>query len=133
MSQNATPDEPKNLSARQERALTALLSGEGVTSTSTITKVSRQTVHRWRRSPEFMAAFNAGRNNLRIEMEMKLEIVALQAIANVERVVSEGDTGVSLVVLKGLGLLCGRQRVVGTESADEIRSDQTLMRMLDSL
>ena len=126
MLQSATPISSENLSASQERALAALLAGETVTSASEVAKVSRQTVHRWMRNPEFQAAFNAGRNNLRGEMETRLEIVASQAIANVDRSVVEGDTNVSLAVLKGLGLLRGQLPEVGSELADEIEGQQRL-------
>ena len=71
--------------------------------------------------------------DLRREMETKLEIVASQAVANVDRSVAEGDTSVSLAVLKGLGLLGGRSSQVGTELADEIRGEQKLRCVLASL
>ena len=133
MAQNATAERSTGLSVSQVRALAALLAGENVTSAARVAKVGRQSVHRWLRNPDFMAAFNAGRNNLRCEMETKLEAVAAQAIVNVDRVVSEGDTNVSLAVLKGLGLLGGRSRQIGAECADEIRVDQNLRSMLASL
>ena len=125
----ATPAGSRNLSASQERALAALLTGESVTAAAKTAKVSRQTVHRWMRAPDFQAAFNAARNDLRSEMETRLENVASKAIDNIDRCVAEGDTSASLAVLRGLGLLGGRPVQIGSELAAEMRGDQKLKSM----
>ena len=96
-------------------------------------KVSRQTVHRWFLLPEFQAGLNAGRNDLRRELETRLEILASRAVANVDQKIDEGDSGVSLAVLRGLGLLAGRRSEVGSELPEEIRDEQESRRMLASL
>lgn len=133
MSHNATSAASSTLSPSQERALVALLAGQSVTEAAKAAKVTRQTVHRWMRSPDFLAALNAGRNDLRLELESKLENIASRAIGNVERSVREGDTRVSIALLKGLGLLGGRAPVVGTESAAEIRADHGVRSALAAL
>jgi hypothetical protein len=98
------------LSPQQLVAVEALLSGQTHTEAAEAAGVSRQTVHRWRNeSPVFQAAFNRARNELAAAVEARLRKLALRALDAVETSVEQGNAASALAVLKGLGLLDGKQ------------------------
>ena len=52
------------LSSRQQRAVTALTSGATIVNAAKRARVSRATVHRWLREPDFRAALQKGLQEL---------------------------------------------------------------------
>ena len=93
----------------------------------------RQTAHQWLREPQFQAALNAVRNDMRRELEVQPEVLAIDAIGVVRKRVSEGDERMSLAVLKRLGLFGGASFVALWESASEIEADQWANRILSAI
>ena len=69
-------------SVGESGARSGCTTGESVTAAAKTAKVSRQTGHRWMKAPDFQAAFNAARNDLRSEMETRLENIASKAFAD---------------------------------------------------
>jgi hypothetical protein len=119
MQQNATP-----LSASQETAMQALLSGEQITAAAKTAKVNRSTLHRWLKEPEFLAVLNACRSELREAQQHRLARLASSAIEVIEQALEEGDARTALAVLRGIGLLDGQAPHTGPTNADRIRYDQ---------
>ena len=111
------------ISAAQERVIEGLVGGGSITSAAGVGGVSRQTVHRWLRDDfEFQAQLNASRADLRVEAEDRLFALAGEAIGAVESALQQGDANVGLSILKGLGLLVGKQPASASESASALRS-----------
>ena len=121
-----TSSPASKLSVRQEQALERLLLGDTVSAVAKGVGVSRQTVHRWLREPEFASALAALRNDLFAETEIALERIATSALRNVETAVVGGDLATSIAVLKGLGFLNGVARWRGSEDPNAIRAQQLL-------
>jgi len=122
MQRNTTLEPASELSPTQLQVLSSLLTGRTVTNAAAAAKVDRTTVHRWLKDDfEFIAALNRGRKQLRQETEARLLNLAIKATKTIEKAITGGDITVSLVVLKGLGLLSGSSPVVGPEDAQELR------------
>ena len=120
MQQNAA-----SLSRSQETAMQALLSGEQITAAAKTAKVNRSTLHRWLKEPEFLAALNTCRSELREAQHDRLASLASSAIEVIEQALEEGDARTALAVLRGVGLLDGQTPHTGPTNADRIRYDQT--------
>jgi transposase-like protein len=132
MSQNKTPR--KAISPSKERVIEGLVGGLSITAAAEANGVSRQTVHRWiREDYEFLAQFNATRTDLRNETEARLFALASEAIGAVENAIQQGDANVGLSILKGLGLLPGKQRGSGSESPSALRSQAATRKLLESI
>jgi transposase-like protein len=130
MGRNATSK--NGISPAQERVIEGLVGGVSITSAAKAGKVSRQTVHRWLRDDfQFQAELNASRADLRVETENRMFALAAEAIASVETAVQQGDASVALAILKGLGLLPGKQRGPDSESASALRSQAATRELLE--
>lgn len=103
----------------------ALLSGEQITAAAKTAKVNRSTLHRWLKEPEFLAALNTCRSELREAQHDRLASLASSAIEVIEQALEEGDARTALAVLRGVGLLDGQTPHTGPTNADRIRYDQT--------
>lgn len=122
----------KPISPVQESVIERLVGGESITSSAESTGVSRQTVHRWLSDDfEFQAQLNSARHNLRIESEDRLFALAAQAIGAVEDALRNGDANTGLSILKGLGLLTGKQRDPDSESSSALRSQAATRELLE--
>ena len=113
------------LSRSQEAAMQALLSGEQITAAAKTAKVNRSTLHRWLKEPEFLAALNTCRSELREAQHDRLASLASSAIEVIEQALEEGDARTALAVLRGVALLDGQAPHTGPTNADRIRYDQT--------
>ena len=133
MIQNETTD-AVDLSPAQERAAEALVAGSTITAAAEAAGVTRQTVHRWlRESFPFQAYLNAARRDLREEVENRLQALATEAIDAVSHAVREGDARAGLALLRGLGLLDGKLRLIGFESAEQLESSEKDRAVSESL
>ncbi len=68
----------------------ALLSGEQITAAAKTAKVNRSTLHRWLKEPEFLAALNTCRSELREAQHDRLASLASSAIEVIEQALEEG-------------------------------------------
>ncbi len=102
----------------------AMLSGETVTAAAKTAKVNRTTVHRWLNDPDFQAALNSYRSELRDTQHHRLARLASKAIDVAEQALEDGDLRTALAVLRGIGLLPGQAPPTGPTNADQIRYDQ---------
>ena len=110
------------LTPSQEAALQALLIGNTVTAAAQASGVDRTTVHRWLKSdPEFRAAYNRKRMEMRQAQESKLLAIADLAIDTLDSAVRAGDVRAAIAVAKGLGLLTGTSPRIGEDDPDAIR------------
>ncbi len=107
----------------------AMLSGETVTAAAKTANVNRATVHRWLNDPDFLAALNSHRSELRDTQHHRLARLASKAIELVEQALEDGDIRTALAVLRGNGLLAGQAPPTGPTNADQIRHDQAEEKM----
>ena len=99
-------------------ALERLLAGHTIVSAAKAAQVDRKTVTRWRQSnASFQAALNRGERDARDALELRLAKLAEGAAAIIERAIQEGDIRASLAVLRGVGLLPGHYREIGSTDA----------------
>ncbi len=104
------------LTANQEQALAALLTGSSVTDAAAAAAVDRTTVHRWLKDDvQFRAAHNRGRRELCQATEGRLLTLATKAMKCVETALDSGDGKVALALLKDLGLLPGVLPSIGSD------------------
>ena len=131
-------EEPKNLTATQEKALLLLASGETVTATAEAVGVSRQTVSEWvNRDPDFIAALNsfrqetldAGADKLRGMVEKALDAVAEGFDS--EELSAKERAALGMELLKNVGLV-KRVNAIGSTDAGSIRSSRAISDMLNS-
>ncbi len=115
----------ENLDSKQLIALEALLAGKSVVDAATDAKITRRTLHRWRKEPTFEAAYNRARREMREAFQMRLLMLAERAVDNVENAIEDGDTRTSMTILKGLGLLPGKM-VIGPDTPEGIEFEQLL-------
>ncbi len=115
----------ENLDSKQLIALEALLAGKSVVDAATDAKVTRRTLHRWRKEPTFEAAYNRERRDVWEAFQMRLLMLAERAVDNVENAIEDGDTRTSMTILKGLGLLPGKM-VIGPDTPEGIEFEQLL-------
>jgi len=88
----ATP----NLSAPQAKAIGAILSGQTVTAAAEKAGVGRATVYRWLRDDTaFLAALDAARAELLLQVRMDLSTWASQAVEHVVPYFDEERSGIS--------------------------------------
>ena len=118
-----------SLSSSQETALRGLLSGETVSAAAKTANVNRSTVHRWLKDPDFLAALNSYRSELRDTQHHRLARLASKAIDVVEQALEDGDIRAALALLRGSGLLPGQVPPTGPTNADQIRHDQAEEKM----
>ena len=98
-----------------------------MTSSAAEAGVDRTTVHRWLRDDHaFRAAWNRIRRDREREVLARIEHLANAALDAVERAVTDGDVRVSLIVLRGMGLLRGERPSIGSEDAAGLASDAKL-------
>ncbi len=107
----------------------AILTGETVTAAAKTAKVNRTTVHRWLNDPDFLAALNSYRSELRDTQHHRLARLASYAIDVAEQALEDGDIRTALAVLRGIGLLAGQAPPTGPTNADQIRHDQAEEKM----
>ncbi len=107
----------------------AMLSGETVTAAAKTAGVNRTTVHRWRNDPDFLAALNSYRSELRDTQHDRLARLASNAIDVAEQALEDSDIRTALAVLRGIGLLAGQAPPTGPTNADQIRHDQAEEKM----
>ena len=131
-------EEPKNLTATQEKALLLLASGETVTATAEAVGVSRQTVSEWvNGDADFIAQLNrirqevldAGADKLRGMVEKALD--AVEAGFDSEELSTKDKASLGMALLKQVGL-SERAGSAGNTDAASIRSSRALADMLNS-
>lgn len=119
--QNAT------LTAPQEAAITALLTGSNISEAAGWAEVDRTTIHRWLREDfAFQAELNRRKHELRSGLQDRLMRLAGKATACVEAAVDAGDARMAMTLLKDLGILSPPE--IGSEIADELRVAQAEQR-----
>jgi len=119
----ATPTAPVALTPAQVAALGALLSGASVTAAAEAADCDRGTVYRWLKQPEFLAAYNHGRQDLLAASQTRLLALADRAVAVVERAIDQdADAKTALSLLRGLGVLSSV--VVGATDVQAIADEQ---------
>ena len=121
---NKTQQDATSLTSTQEKAMQAILSGETVTAAAKTARVNRTTVHRWLNDPDFLAALNSYRSELRDAQHHRLARLASKAIDVAEQALEDGDIRTALAVLRGIGLLAGQVPPAGPTNSDQIRHDQ---------
>lgn len=126
MPQDATVETDEGLSPVQERALDALLGGKTVTEAAREVEVDRSTVHRWRNHPIFLAALNRRRAESREAADVTLDRIRAKALEGVERALDGDDPRTALAVLRGLGMLPGSRRLIGSDDPVRIAEEQAL-------
>lgn len=91
--------------------------------------VSRETLHRWlKEDVEFRACLNRARAELQEAVTARLMACSHKAAENVAAAIESGDTRLSLVVLRGLGNLCGNAPATGVTDPDAMREDDEISR-----
>jgi AcrR family transcriptional regulator len=127
MQQNATESARADLPPQQTRALAALLEGATITAVADSAGVDRTTVHRWPRDdPDFQAAYNAVKRDLRREVQAGIERAVHRAIETVCAAIEEGDVRAALAILKGTGVLVGHSSDIGPEDPAEVEEEAKL-------
>lgn len=118
MPQNTTP---YCMTPAKQAAFERLIVGDTVTQAATVAGVSRETVHRWlREDHHFRAAYNASRRELVEASRTILLAAAIGAAQNVSAAVVAGDMGISVSILKGLGVLGGKEPALGSDNAAQL-------------
>jgi hypothetical protein len=123
----------EGLSPSQLKALSALIAGTTITDAADIAGVDRTTVHRWIREPEFCAAHNARRAELRDAVEAKLRALQAKAIEVVESALDGGDVRTAMGILRGTGALDGCGPRVGSDDPETVASQQKRARRNNDL
>lgn len=108
------------VSPAQEAAIAALLAGKTVTEAAQAAQVHRSTVHRWLGEPIVIAELNSRRLEHQSALGDLLMKLQTKAVVAVERALDAGDARVAIAVLRGSGILDGRQRRIGTTDPDEL-------------
>ena len=117
------------LSAIQIAALSALLSGETIKAAAESAGVDRSSIHRWLREDwNFQAARNRGLEAIQAATMAGLHSLAQSALEVVRGAIAEGDQQAAISVLKGLGLLSGRQTVTRSGNAEVLREEYEVRR-----
>ncbi len=86
---------PENLTVRQHRAVTALLTTPDVTTAARDAKVSRDTLYRWMADPLFVAALREGEAATLAAVSRSLVRLAERAAATLEGAMTDEATPVS--------------------------------------
>jgi hypothetical protein len=73
----------------QTRALSALLAGQSVTDAASAVGVSRETLHRWLPDPGFVAAYNAGKNELLDAARAELRALTGASVARLRTILTD--------------------------------------------
>ena len=138
MAKRREAEEPKSLTATQEKALLLLASGETVTATAEAVGVSRQTVSEWtNRDAEFIAALNSVRQEIldagadRLRNMVGAALDAVEAGMNSEELSAKDRASLGMALLKQVGL-SERAGSTGNTDAASIRNSQVLSDMLNS-
>ena len=100
------PDQTRHrLSAAQETALNALLSGAPQHEAAALSGVARTTVTNWANHHiPFIREMNRRRNELNRQVDVHATSVALRALDAVDRAIGDGDPHLALRYLQTLGL-----------------------------
>lgn len=102
-----------------------LAAGATVTKAAKAAQIDRTTVYRWMRNPDFLAALNALRADMREAAWVHLEaLVALALDVIVDHLKKKKDPRVALEILKGAGYLPGRLSYVGSDDAQRLIEEQ---------
>lgn len=116
-----------DLSVSQVDALEALLTGATVVEAAEQAGVTPRTVHRWRkRDADFQAAEDGLRRGMRERTYDRLLAAADRAADVVFESVRSGDTQAAFRLLRGLGMLNGQARELGSAEPDVRRLDQAI-------
>lgn len=119
MERNATDS---GLTVVQVRALEALLSGLSLTASAKAVGTTRSTLYRWLRDPDFAAAYNGLRRELRDEVEARLLAASGRAVDALVAAIGSGNVFAALNLLRGLGLLSGHTPRL-EDDADVLRAE----------
>lgn len=123
MPQSAAPD--TTITPQQQKALSALLAGESVTSAAKTARVNRTTVHRWLGGDQnFQAAWNRGRAELHDATQARLSHLATQAVSVLEDALGRDDIRTAIALLRGVGHLSGQRVEIGSDDPERIRRDR---------
>ena len=121
---NTSDPNEELLKPQQLTALEALLAGGTVSEAAEAARVSRETLHRWKRDDwAFQAALNRAQRDLMQAIRGRLLAAAKTAASNVSSAVEDGDLKASLTLLKGLGALSGRIRAIGSDDPEVIEEE----------
>ena len=97
----------KNLTPRQRRALEALITSGNVSDAAEKANVSRDTIYRWQKQPEFMAALNEAVSESISSLSRRLVNLGNKAIASLSLALTGKDVPVALQV-RAADIVLGR-------------------------
>lgn len=128
MSHNRTNrSERSDLTPQQMTAIERLLAGGTITASAEAAGVTRETVHRWKKSDwRFQAAMNQRLREYQEATRTKLHSTALRASEVVAEAIDRGNLKAALAILKGIGALEGVAPKIGEEDPEELRLDAQL-------
>ena len=108
----------------KQAAFERLILGDTITGAAAAANVARETVQRWlREDHHFRAAYNSCRRELFEASRTRLLAAAIGAAQNLAAAVQAGDLPTSALILKGLGVLSGREPNLGPESAARLERE----------
>jgi Helix-turn-helix of insertion element transposase len=106
------------LRPEQERAITLLISGTGVTETAKEVGVSRQTLYAWMKDSKFAAARNQWHDEMREEGKSLMHTMIRKAAGAVDKALESGDGRLGLRMLEKMGVV--KDEEAGPTDAEEI-------------
>lgn len=86
------------LTARQEKAIQALLAGATVQEAAKNVRVGRTTMYRWLNNVTFRAAYAAAQERAQAWMEARLRSLAAKAVQALEQILDDDNTPASVKV-----------------------------------
>lgn len=93
-----------NLSANQLRAIELIVSGRSITDTALELGLSRETVSRWKRNPNFIAELHQQQTDLILTARNRLQRMAMKAIDVIETNLNGGSLKAATQVLKMINI-----------------------------
>jgi len=103
-------------------ALERLIAGETITAAAEAAGVTRETVHRWKKSDwRFQAALNQRLLEYQQAAHTKLHSAALRASEVIAEAIDRGNLKAAIAVLKGIGALPGAVPKIGEDDPDELQ------------
>ena len=109
------------LKPAQEAALEALLLGDSITGAAAAAGVDRSTIHRWKKEPEFIAAFNRARKEQVDAFACRLWKLSEKAFSTLETALDSGDVRAAMTVIREFGRL---PTDIGSADPAKVRQDQ---------
>jgi hypothetical protein len=117
----------QEVSIQQHCALRFLAQGKSIAMTARLIGMTRATIHNWlRNDPQFIAAFNAWKNELRTSTQARLAVLWDKAVDVVEADISHGDGKMAMKLLTGMGMVAPQK--LDPEDPQEVVIQQELNR-----